>query len=154
MSFLLMCAAYFAAVLVSTVILIRLRPEWLLDKSVAPKDGDELDGLTSQEREDYRRMCEYRNLYPAMPKAVLELAKHRRGQPDTAVYRLVHDGGAVVAVLGSPLALLLGLPASICIRGAVNSVNTSERTRAAIEKELTAARKEIDDLLRGDAHAQ
>jgi hypothetical protein len=55
----------------------------------------------------------------------------------------------VVVCAFSPLVLLLALPVSIAIRAATASVNKQESVRVSLERDLAAARKEIDELLRG-----
>lgn len=150
MTWLLMVGGYFVSVLVSSVILIRVRPEWMLETRSASDGSDPLVGLTEEERGDYRQMMNYQSLYPRLPKAIQELAKRRRGDAADVKYQWGGDADSCWAVALSPLYFVVGLPVSVCVRGAVNSVNNSERTRAAIEKELAAAKKEIDDLLRED----
>jgi hypothetical protein len=151
MNGLLMGVVYFVAAVISTVILIRLRPEWLLRTAPeVPKTG-ELGGLTDQEKVDYYRMLEYKSLYPSLPMLVLELARLRRGDIKALTYEWELGLDTIVTMVLSPFVLVLGIPTSIGIRGAVNSVNSKEKLRAAVEKELAVAKNEIDEFLHPEA---
>ena len=143
--------AYLLAAMFATVVLIRVRPEWMLGK-VDPAQrngGDKLAGLTRAERRTYATWEPYSTIYKEEKAAFEELSRRRmadHGEAGVPTWATVDETWARAAF--APLLLLFALPVSICVRGAVKSVNTSERTRTAIEQELAAARKEIDDLLR------
>jgi hypothetical protein len=147
-------AGYFALMLVSTVLLIRLRPEWVLTRTIQSKakEGWE-EYLSPAEQKELARTREYSILYVATQRVFREVAHYRaaKGPPETWRWEFhAHRGyGAVVVCAFSPLVLLLALPVSIAIRAATASVNKQESVRVSLERDLAAARKEIDELLRG-----
>ena len=153
MSDVLIGVAYFAATLVSSVILIRLRPEWVLSRGAAGEG--ELAGLTEAERKEYHNgIAPYRHSINVLAdKMIRELSRRRLELREQTTDFAFVIGDAAPFIVFAPVVLLVGLPASICIRGAVNSVNTSARARSAIEAELAAAKKEIEELLRSDSNA-
>lgn len=149
MNWLLMALTYFTVAVAATVILIRMRPEWLL-RPVTVVENGELASLTLEEKRDYYRMMEYKNLYPSLPALIIELTRLRRNEDKVVKYRWEFGGDTIVIMALSPFLLVLGVPASIGIRGAVNSVNNTERLRVSVEKELASAKNEIDDFLRSE----
>jgi len=150
MTGILWALTYFAAAVLSTVILIRLRPEWLLRLGTTVETS-ELAGLTDREKTDYYSMVHYKSLYESMPAAILELARLRRSEAKALKYEWEVGLDTIVTMVLSPFVLVLGIPTSIGIRGAVNSVNNKEKLRAAVEKELASAKIEIDDFLHPEA---
>jgi hypothetical protein len=101
--------------LASAALLIRLRPEWVLEQGY-DRFGNPVGG------DAYVRL--------------------KRGRDYEAT-----DPGVVMLVL-APLVLVFVLPMSMVARATMRSVNTKTSARAELEKELAAARKEIDDLLK------
>ena len=65
----------------------------------------------------------------------------RQGSP----YDMLSPGSACLAL--APLVAAVCLPVSVVVTATMRSVNNKTAARAELEKELRAARKEIDDLL-------
>ena len=149
MTILLYAVGYFVAALVSTAIIGRLRPEWLWSKGPAGVT-DWRDGMTAQEKAAWVRWSEYRTAYEEERYNLEAKVRQRMAAAEGAVWGVAGDSMLVVATL-SPLVLLTLLPTSMVLRATHRSLNEKVATRAALEQDLAAARREVDALLRKDS---
>lgn len=148
MTILLYAAGYFAAALVSTAIIGRLRPEWLWSKG--PKGVTNWrDGMTASEKNAWAHWSQYNMMYDEEKHQLEAKVRQRMAAAEGAVWGVAGDSMLVVATL-SPLVLLTLLPTSMVLRATHRSLNEKVATRAALEQELAAARREVDALLRKD----
>lgn len=149
MMIVVLAASYFVAALVSTALLIRLRPEWMLSSHVDGAEAEFLSWLTEDEKRNWREWNRYNMLY-ADEKADLKAAvklrreKARASGPPPTYYGLAVPEWLLIF---TPILVVVGVPVSMVIRAATRSVNNQTKTRAELEKELAAARKEVDDLM-------
>ena len=148
MSALLWIAAYLGLVLFSMAILVRLRPDWVLRREPIV-DAERFPHFTEAEHKAWNAHTE---------------AMRGRAFPDRegwervrrAVDGRVNFGNPYIGLdemWASPLPALapfvvaLVLPVSMVVRASTRALNDKTATLAELEKELVAARKEVDDLL-------
>lgn len=171
MSVLLWLGGYFLAALISTALLIRLRPEWLLvandelkqeqedfwGKPVTP-DGF-VEHLTFGERFAWEHWTRYAILHKNERERLRQDVEARvagamrpievQRPPAPPQWGALKRHTEPVLIF-SPFVAALAYPVSAVIRASTRSVNNKTMARAELEKELANARKEVEELLRRD----
>lgn len=139
---------YFVAALVVIAILGRLRPSWFWVTLPADKSDWRLALNVSD-----RIQAQYWGQWPSLHERDLAALKIKA----EANIKAAGDGnhgplrtGAILRAIFAPVLLLTALPVDAVLNGTRRSLNEKITTRAALEAELAAARKEVDALLRKD----
>ena len=148
-----MVGGYLVAAMACSALLIRVRPEWMMNEDHKLPDADPRRWFrTDKERRDYAEWKRYSALHADDLQALMWTLGRRCGaaEPQKAAgasYNGLSEQGKAVCLL-APIVVVGVLPFSVVTRAATASLNKKTKLRAELAAEAAATMKEVDELLR------